>query len=67
MKYAYKVKYNGVIYPAGTEVPVGNAPVEAKPEIKKEPIVEAEPKIKEEPIVEAEPKKATPKKKASKK
>lgn len=27
MKYPYMVKHNGKYYPAGTEVPVGDAPV----------------------------------------
>lgn len=46
MKYAYAVKHNGVLYPAGADVPVGETPkkvietpkaAEAKEEKKPEP------------------------------
>lgn len=30
MIFKHQVKYNGVYYPAGTDVPVGNKPVEDK-------------------------------------
>lgn len=45
MKFSHLVKYNGVYYPAGTDVPVGNnntVVAETKEEIV-EPIVEKQP------------------------
>lgn len=49
MVFEYPVKHNGVDYPAGTEVPVGNAPkVEEKVEPKVEVKAEEEPKPKVE-------------------
>lgn len=50
MKFNYKVKHNGVIYPAGAEVPVGvvNTP---KTEVKVEPkVVVDKPLPKEKPV-----------------
>lgn len=45
MKFSHLVKYNGVYYPAGTDVPVGNnntVVAETKEEVV-EPIVEKQP------------------------
>lgn len=36
MKYNHMVKYNGVYYPTGTDVPVGEAPVEELKAVKEE-------------------------------
>lgn len=60
MKYTYAVKHNGVFYPAGADVPVGDEPKVETPkvEVKAEPKVEAEPKV--------VPTKATPKKRSKK-
>lgn len=57
MVFEYPVKHNGVDYPAGTEVPVGNAP---KGEEKAEPKVEEKAEETPKPKVEA---KVKPKKK----
>lgn len=48
MKYPYAVKFNGVNYPAGAEVPVGvSAPKkeEEKPVVKEEAEIEQKPKV----------------------
>lgn len=57
MVFEYPVKHNGVDYPAGTEVPVGNAP---KVEEKVEPKVEVKAEETPKPKVET---KVKPKKK----
>ena len=36
MKFNYRVKHNGVVYPAGTDVPVDNEPKKIQEEPKKE-------------------------------
>lgn len=52
MIYPYKVKHNGIVYPAGAEVPVG---IQATKEEKKpEPKEEAKAEIKAEKKEEAE-------------
>lgn len=47
MIYPYAVKHNGVNYPAGTEVPVGVAPIkeEEKPAVKERDETEQKPKV----------------------
>lgn len=42
MIYKHRVKHNGVVYPAGTDVPVGNIIVEPKKEESKPVEVEKE-------------------------
>lgn len=57
MIFSYRVKHNGVYYPAGT-----NVPVEGAPEQVAEPVVETAPVVDEKPA--AAPKtKARPKRK----
>lgn len=45
MKYSYTVKHNGVYYPAGADVPVGN-PAPKKEEVKAEPKAQVKPSVK---------------------
>lgn len=54
MIFPYQVKHNGVYYPAGTDVPVGGAPIT-------EPVVEEKPVVEETPKPKAAPKKKTTK------
>ena len=49
MKFDYEVKHNGKIYPAGTDVPVGNP-------VQEEPVKKAEAEV-EKPKPKAYPKK----------
>lgn len=44
MKYPYMVKHNGKYYPAGTEVPVGDAPVAKDDLVTEDKKADAEPK-----------------------
>jgi len=44
MKYPYMVKHNGKYYPAGTEVPVGDAPVAKDDLVADDKKADAEPK-----------------------
>lgn len=55
MVYEYTIKHNGIVYPAGTDVPVGDEP---KIEVKKVEKVEETPK----PKAKAKPFKKTSKK-----
>ena len=41
MKYGHAVKHNGVLYPAGAEVPVGIAPKAPEP-VEPKPVVQEE-------------------------
>lgn len=61
MVFDYAVKHNGIDYPAGADVPVGDVP-QAGPGI--EEYVKPEPQIevKEDPKPQAKPKKRTAKK-----
>ena len=52
MVFDYTVKHNGIVYPPGTNVPVGN---ETKIEEPKVVETKVEPKV-EEPIQETQPK-----------
>lgn len=62
MKFIYAVKHNGVYYPAGADVPVGDTAV------KEEPVKPAVKEPEPEPVVvkEVEKPKATPKKRNKK-
>ena len=54
MIFKYKVKHNGITYPAGADVPVGETPAPEKPVVKE--TVETE-----KPAPKATPKKKTKK------
>lgn len=62
MKFKYRVKHNGVVYPAGADVPVEGVPVET-PEVKPEVVPEEEAPKAAKKVVNT---KATPKRKAKK-
>ena len=54
MIFNHKVKHNGVTYPAGVDVPVGNAPAE----IKEEKVVEEVVKTESKPVKKTSSKRA---------
>lgn len=62
MVFDYTVKHDGIVYPAGTDVPVGNMPKKEEPKVVE---TKVEPKV-EEPVQETQPK-AKPFKKTTKK